>query len=100
MTTKTIPEKQRVVKEKDKSRDKPKITEPWQVILFNDEVHSFDQVILQVQKATGCGLKEATRITFEAHMNGKSVAFRGEFADCHRVAGILREIQLIVEIRG
>ena len=45
-------------------------------------------------------LCEATRITMEAHFKGKAVAYQGEFKECHRVAGVLREIGLIVEIRG
>ena len=89
-----------ITKKKKKSKEKPKINTPWNVILFNDDVHSFDQVILQVQKATGCSLLQASRITLEAHQKGKAIAYSGEFADCHKVAGILREIQLIVEIRG
>lgn len=36
---------------------------PWQTVLFNDEVHSFDQVILQIQKATGYSLERAVNIT-------------------------------------
>ena len=94
MNTKTIKKK------KKKQKDEPEITRPWRVILFNDNIHSFDEVIIQVQKATGCPLLEATRITMEAHFNGKSVAYKGEFSACHRVAGILREIELIVEIQG
>lgn len=94
MSAETIPQQEKTEKKK------PRINEPWQVILYNDDVHSFDEVILQVQKATGCPLLEATRITYEAHTQGKAVAFRGEFSKCHRVAGILREIELIVEIRG
>ncbi len=86
--------------EQDVADDKPAIDEPWQVILFNDEVHSFDEVIIQVQKATSCPLDEAKRVTFEAHMKGKAVVFRGEFSKCHAVAGVLRQIELIVEIRG
>ena len=77
-----------------------KVTRPWKVILFNDDIHTFDEVILQVQKATGCSLTEATRITLEAHFNGKAVAYSGEFPACHRVAGVLQEIGLIVEIQG
>ncbi len=79
---------------------KPKVARPWQVILYNDDIHTFDEVILQVQKATGCSTLEATRITMEAHFKGKAVAFTGDFAECHRVAGVLREIGLIVEIQG
>lgn len=94
MSVKTVPEKV------DKARDKPKITRPWRVILYNDDVHTFDEVILQVQKATGCTLLEATRITMEAHFKGKAVAFTGEFVECNRVSGVLREIGLLVEIVG
>lgn len=89
-----------VPKESKTSQEKPRITRPWKVILYNDDIHSFDEVILQVQKATGCTMLAATRITLEAHLNGKSVAFSGRFADCHRVVGVLREISLIVEIQG
>ncbi len=79
---------------------KPRVTRPWQVILYNDDIHSIDEVILQVQKGTRCALTEATRITMEAHFKGKAVAFKGDFAECHRVAGVLREIGLMVEIQG
>jgi ATP-dependent Clp protease adapter protein ClpS len=90
-----------VLPSKEKSTEKkPKVVRPWTVILFNDDIHSFDEVILQVQKATGCSLLEATRITLVAHCEGKAVAYTGAFADCHKVAGILREIGLMVQIEG
>ncbi|NIR49977.1 ATP-dependent Clp protease adaptor ClpS [candidate division KSB1 bacterium] len=86
-------------KEKTESK-KPKITRPWLVILCNDDIHTFDEVILQLQKATGCSTLEGTRIAMEAHFKGKAVAYEGDFEDCNRVAGVLREIGLIVEIQG
>lgn len=94
MTTVQAPKKQK------HAGPKSRFDQPWQVILFNDDVHSFDEVILQVQKAVNCPLLEATRITLAAHQNGKAVAYKGPFKACCRVAAILREIQLIVEIRG
>ncbi|MGH7274988.1 MAG: ATP-dependent Clp protease adaptor ClpS [Nitrospiria bacterium] len=72
---------------------------PWCVILYDDEVHSFDEVIHQVQKATGVSLKAAFEITLQAHTMGRAVCFRGSLPDCERVAGILREINLHVEIQ-
>jgi ATP-dependent Clp protease adapter protein ClpS len=77
-----------------------RIGAPWKVILYNDDIHTFDEVILQLQKATRCSAKRAEQIAFEAHTRGKAVAFSGEFDECFRVAGVLREIQLIVEIEG
>lgn len=70
---------------------------PWVVILYNDDYHGFDEVILQVQKATGCSLEEAVWITQEAHNTGRAVAYRGTQEECERVAGVLRQIRLQVE---
>jgi ATP-dependent Clp protease adaptor protein ClpS len=71
---------------------------PWQVVLFNDDWHTFDEVILQVQKATGCRLEEAVRITLTAHHEGRAVCFSGPFERCEVVATKLQEIRLGVTI--
>jgi ATP-dependent Clp protease adapter protein ClpS len=68
------------------------------VVLFNDEVHAFDEVITQVQKATGCSSSEAFQITYAAHSNGQAVAFVGDKPQCEQVATVLREIDLHVEL--
>lgn len=73
---------------------------PWRVILYNDEIHSFDEVILQLIKATGCAVEQAERIAWQAHAQGKATAFEGSFEECFRVQGVLREIQLVTEIEG
>jgi ATP-dependent Clp protease adapter protein ClpS len=77
-----------------------RIDTPWRVILFNDHIHTFDEVILQIVKATGCTLEQATRYAFTAHVEGKVCVFEGEFEACFRVQGVLREIQLVTEIEG
>jgi ATP-dependent Clp protease adapter protein ClpS len=51
-----------------------------------------------VQKATGCSASEAFQITYAAHANGQAVAFVGEKSQCERVARVLREIDLHVEL--
>jgi len=71
---------------------------PRIVVLYNDDVHAFEEVVLQVQKATGKALPEAVRITLVAHTRGKSVAFSGTLAECQRVAAVLRGIRLQVEV--
>ncbi|MFG0315753.1 MAG: ATP-dependent Clp protease adaptor ClpS [Planctomycetota bacterium JB042] len=71
---------------------------PWVVVLYNDDVHAIDEVVLQVQKATGKSEDEAYRITLEAHNTGKSVAYDGALEECQRVAGVLRRIRLLVEV--
>jgi ATP-dependent Clp protease adaptor protein ClpS len=71
---------------------------PWMVILFNDDYHAFDDVIAQVQKATGCSSGEAFQITYAAHTNGQAVAYVGDKSQCEEVAKVLREIDLHVEL--
>jgi len=76
------------------------LDQPWIVILFNDDYHAFDDVVAQVQKATGCGHAEAFHITYAAHINGQAVAYIGAKRACERVASILCQIELRVEIEA
>jgi ATP-dependent Clp protease adaptor protein ClpS len=68
------------------------------VILYNDDWHSFDEVILQIIKAINCSYTEASKKAFETHVNGKSVIYSGEFKDCLRVSSVLEEIALHTQI--
>ena len=72
----------------------------WYVVLFNDEIHTFEEVISQVQKATGCAAGKAEDIAWTVHLDGKATVFEGEFTDCFRVQLVLNEIGLVTEFRG
>lgn len=76
------------------------VASPWHVVLFNDDVHSFEEVIGQLVKATRCSTDRATELAWQAHTEGKAVVFDGEFAECYRVQAVLQEIALITELRG
>ncbi|NCO32952.1 MAG: hypothetical protein AUJ92_09660 [Armatimonadetes bacterium CG2_30_59_28] len=71
---------------------------PWSVVIYNDDWHSFDDVVRQVQRATGCALERAEQITYEAHTRGRAIAYCGDKEKCQEVASVLREIRLQVEI--
>ena len=71
---------------------------PYFVILYNDDFHTLDQVVLQVQKATGASASDAFEITMQAHTNGKAVCYSGDHDECAKVANILREIKLTAEV--
>jgi len=73
---------------------------PWRVILYNDEIHTFDEVITQLIKATGCSQGRAEKLTFKVHNEGKANVYEGSFEECFEVNGVLKEIQLITEIKG
>jgi ATP-dependent Clp protease adapter protein ClpS len=80
--------------------EEDKVDDPWRVILYNDDIHTFDEVILQLIKATGCTTNDAEKIAWTVHLEGKALAFQGSFEECFRVQGVLREIQLVTEIEG
>ncbi|BCW99345.1 MAG: hypothetical protein KatS3mg024_2172 [Armatimonadota bacterium] len=68
------------------------------VILFNDDYHTMDEVVLQIQKATGYSLEKSEAIMWEAHTRGQAVVYCGDLEDCNRVASVLEEIGLRVAI--
>ena len=74
------------------------IQQPAKVILFNDEIHSFDEVIGQIIKATGCDTSKAEALTWEVHTSGKAKVFEGEMDNCLKVSHILEEIALNTQI--
>jgi ATP-dependent Clp protease adaptor protein ClpS len=72
--------------------------EPAKVILFNDDVHTFDDVIGQLIKAIRCTAEKAESLAWEVHTKGKALVFTGELTRCVEVSGILEEIQLMTQI--
>lgn len=73
---------------------------PWQLILYNDEEHSFDEVIQQLVKALRCSVTHAKELTMKVHNEGKATVFEGAFEECLRINSVLQEIELITEIKG
>ena len=77
-----------------------RVETPWRVVLYDDDVHTFDDVIVQVVKATGCTPERAARHAWTVHTEGKDCVYTGEFFECLRIQGVLREIELVTEIEG
>jgi ATP-dependent Clp protease adaptor protein ClpS len=71
---------------------------PHNVILFNDESHSMDEVVSQLMKATGCTISRANQIMMEAHNAGRAIAFSGGLERCEHVESILAQIHLGTQI--
>jgi len=71
---------------------------PLKVILFNDDWHTFDEVINQLMKALNCTYAKARDYAFEVHVKGKSQIFSGLIQECLRVTSILEEIALNTQI--
>jgi ATP-dependent Clp protease adaptor protein ClpS len=68
------------------------------VLLYNDDWHSFEEVIYQLIKATRCTFEKARDCAFEVHVRGKAVVYSGSITDCLKVTTILEEIALNTQI--
>ncbi len=93
METIVLPERGKI----EEFEDSVETQGPWVVILYNCDCHTFDEVILQLQKAAGHSIEKANAIAMEAHVRGRAIAYTGEADDCERVAAVLRSIRLQVE---
>lgn len=74
------------------------VQEPAKVILFNDEVHTFDEVIDQIIKAIRCDTSKAEALTWQVHNSGKAIVFEGVMNECMQVSSVLEEIALHTQI--
>jgi ATP-dependent Clp protease adapter protein ClpS len=70
----------------------------YRVILYDDDWHPIDEVVSQVQKATGYSVDQVIAIVLQVHHEGRGICFRGECEECHRVVRVLREIKLQCEV--
>jgi ATP-dependent Clp protease adaptor protein ClpS len=68
------------------------------VILYNDEVHTFDEVIFQLIKATGCSAGEGEHLALEVDSYGLACVYEGAMNECLRVSSVLEEIALHTEV--
>jgi ATP-dependent Clp protease adaptor protein ClpS len=75
-----------------------KIQEPAKVVLFNDEVHTFEEVIGQLIKAIKCTESKAEALAWEVHSKGRAIVYSGEMIKCVEVSSILEEIALLTQI--
>ncbi len=72
----------------------------YRVILFNDEWHTFDEVITQLIKALGCSYDKASALTLKVHLNGKAVVYEGDLPQCLKISSVLEEIALKTQVES
>ena len=69
------------------------------VFLFNCECHSFEEVISQLLKAVPGMIRPlAEKLAWRVHTQGLAEVFRGSASECDRVAKVLGETGLIVQV--
>src|SRR5262245_39954149 len=86
-----------MVRPKQRERSVTRRVPPYNVILENDDYHSFEFVIEVLQKALGCNQEKAFLLTQQAHTQGRAVVWTGP----KEVAELKAEqIQSFPEIRA
>ncbi len=68
------------------------------VLLFNDDWHTFEEVIAQLIIATQCTFEKARDFAFEVHVKGKAIVFNGSMSASLKVSSVLEEIALHTQI--
>lgn len=72
----------------------------YRVMLFNDNEHTFEEVIQQLMIAISCSRSKAERLTWLVHTHGRSMVFIGSMEACLQVSAVLEEIVLRTEIQS
>lgn len=85
------------IRTKEKDNSDIKVLELRKLILYNSS-HTWDEVILQLEKATGYDMIHCEQIATIAHTKGKAVVKSGEIEELEMVNNILKQINLITSI--
>jgi ATP-dependent Clp protease adaptor protein ClpS len=77
MSTEPLPDVLVTTKPKTREETRTRRIPPYNVILENDDHHSFEFVINVLQKALGYTVERAFQLTKEAHTSGRAIVWTG-----------------------
>ncbi len=78
--------------------DKTSQTKLYKIILFNDDVNTFDYVIELLMRYCNHTLSQAEQCALMTHYKGKSCIKKGDFDELEPIANTLLDKGLSVEI--
>lgn len=76
----------------DKDMDKNQLPDTYACVLFNDETHTYEQVIETLGKAIGCSKKAAIDYATTIDREGRSIVKCSTFASCNQVRHVIERI--------
>jgi ATP-dependent Clp protease adaptor protein ClpS len=92
-----LPETMVTTRPKQREATNTRRIPPYNVILLNDDYHSFEFVVETLQKTFGFNTERAFQLTHEAHTSGRAVVWTGP----KEVAELKAEqLQSVHEIRA
>ncbi len=84
--------------EDEKREDDSQGGSGWIVVVYNNEVNTWDEVVNILMQATACSQEEADMETWEIDNLGKSVVHHGGEEECEKAASVIRTIGIQVEV--
>ncbi len=69
-------------------------------IVFNDDVHSFQEVAGQCVKAIHCSMDQGMKIATQVDAEGSAIVYVGHLERCEAVAGVLEDIFLKTKVES
>ena len=70
----------------------------WQVMLYNCDCHTFDEVAERLMMAIRCNAPTAWQYAHVVHTLGSASVFRGVKGECERIADIIGATGIRVEV--
>jgi ATP-dependent Clp protease adaptor protein ClpS len=58
-------------------RSKPKLLPPYAVVVLNDDLHTFDYVVLTFQKVFGYAPERCFQLAMQIHEQGRGIVWSG-----------------------
>jgi ATP-dependent Clp protease adaptor protein ClpS len=59
------------------NRSKPKLLPPYAVVVLNDDLHTFDYVVLTFQKVFGYAPERCFQLAMQIHEQGRAIVWSG-----------------------
>ena len=67
-------------------------------LLLYNSMHFWDDVVIQLQKATGFDILHCEQIAMIAHTKGKAIVKSGNYEELKIIDNVLKEINLLTKI--
>jgi ATP-dependent Clp protease adapter protein ClpS len=74
------------------------VLERARVLLYNDDWHTFDEVIDQLIIAIRCSDQVAESMAWTVHTKGVCEVYQGNLEKCFEISAVLEEIDLKTEV--
>ncbi|VDP16726.1 unnamed protein product [Soboliphyme baturini] len=69
----------------------PRLHDQYQTVLYNDESHSYDQVIRALMKAIDCGKEQAMMLATKVDLEGRTSVCFGTKAYCEKARNMIEQ---------